>query len=141
MSPYASQYGLVMRGRPLDGCGLATAVPYDLHGTPTYPLAPCAQWPSIWQSEVEQLHPQVVALVIGWWDTMDRMYQGTWQHLGDPAFDAYETTQIEKAVSVLGSQGAHVALMTSPFYDTRRTARRSARGTRTRRPGSICSTR
>ncbi len=29
------------------GCGLATAVPYDLHGTPTYPLAPCADWPTI----------------------------------------------------------------------------------------------
>ena len=118
MSPYEARYGLVMRGRPLDGCGLATTVPYDLHGTPTYPLAPCAQWPSIWRSEVKDLHPQVVALVFGWWDAMDRMYQGTWQHLGDPAFDAYERTQIEKAVSVLDSAGAHVALMTSPFYDS-----------------------
>jgi len=118
MSTYASEYGLVMRGRPLDGCGLATGVPYDLHGMPTYPLAPCAQWPSIWQSDVAQLHPQVVALVIGWWDTMDRMYRGTWQHLGDPAFDSYETKQIETAVSVLSSRGAHVALMTSPFYDS-----------------------
>jgi peptidoglycan/LPS O-acetylase OafA/YrhL len=118
MSPYASHYGVVMRGRPLDGCGLVTTVPYDLHGTPTYPLAPCAQWPSIWLSEVKELHPQVVALVFGWWDAMDRMYQGTWQHLGDPAFDSYERAQLEKAVAVLGSTGAHVALMTSPFYDS-----------------------
>jgi peptidoglycan/LPS O-acetylase OafA/YrhL len=118
MSPYASRYGLVMRGRPLDGCGLVTTVPYNFHGTPTYPLAPCARWPSIWRSEVRQLHPQVVALVFGWWDAMDRMYQGTWQHLGDPAFDAYERAQIERAVSVLDSTGAHVALMTSPFYDS-----------------------
>ena len=36
LSPYASRYGMVMRGRPLDGCGLATVVPYDEHGTPTY---------------------------------------------------------------------------------------------------------
>jgi peptidoglycan/LPS O-acetylase OafA/YrhL len=118
LSPYASRYGLVMRGRPLDGCGLATAVPYDLHGTPTYPLAPCAQWPSIWHAEVSTLHPQVVVLVIGWWDAMDRMYQGKWQHLGDPAFDAYEKHQIEEAVSVLHSGGAPVAITTSPFYDT-----------------------
>jgi peptidoglycan/LPS O-acetylase OafA/YrhL len=118
LSPYASRYGLVMRGRPLDGCGLATAVPYDLHGTPTYPLAPCAQWPSIWESEVTHLHPQVVVLVIGWWDAMDRKYQGKWQHLGDPAFDAYERAQIANAVSILHSGGAHVAITTSPFYDT-----------------------
>ena len=35
MSPYASQYGMVIRGRPLDGCGLATALPFDFHGTVT----------------------------------------------------------------------------------------------------------
>ncbi len=86
MSPYASQYGMVIRGRPLDGCGLVTALPFDFHGTVTPgTLAPCTQWPSIWQSDVAQLHPQVVALVIGWWEAMDRVYQGTWQHLGDPA--------------------------------------------------------
>ena len=65
-----------------------------------------------------QLHPQVVALVIGWWEAMDRVYQGTWQHLGDPAFDAYERAQLEKAVSDLSSTGAQVALMTSPYYDS-----------------------
>jgi peptidoglycan/LPS O-acetylase OafA/YrhL len=119
LTPYASQYGVVLRGRPLDGCGLATALPFDEHGTVTDgTLAPCTQWPTIWKSDIELVHPQVVALVIGWWETMDRMYQGTWQHLGDPAFDAYEMSQLEKAVSVLGSQGAHVVLMTSPFYDT-----------------------
>ena len=119
LTPYASQYGVVLRGRPLDGCGLATALPFDEHGTVTDgTLAPCTQWPTIWKSDIEQVHPQVVALVIGWWETMDRMYQGTWQHLGDPAFDAYEMSQLQKAVSVLGSQGAHVVLMTSPFYDT-----------------------
>jgi peptidoglycan/LPS O-acetylase OafA/YrhL len=118
MSPYAAQHGVVLRGRPLEGCGLATAVPYDLHGTPTYPLAPCADWPTIWRSEVNDLHPQVVALVIGWWETMDRMYQGRWQHLGDPAFDAYETSQLQKAVAVLSSGGARVALMTAPYFDS-----------------------
>ena len=119
LTPYASQYGVVIRGRPLDGCGLATALPFDEHGTVTDgTLAPCTQWPTIWKSDIEQVHPQVVALVIGWWETMDRMYQGTWQHLGDPAFDAYEMSQLQKAVSVLGSQGSHVVLMTSPFYDT-----------------------
>jgi peptidoglycan/LPS O-acetylase OafA/YrhL len=119
MTPYASRYGMVIRGRPLDGCGLATAVPFDYHGTVTYQtLIPCSQWPTIWQSEVDDLHPQVVALVIGWWETMDRMYQGKWQHLGDPAFDAYETAQLQQAVSVLGAGGAHVALMTAPYFDS-----------------------
>ena len=45
------------------------------------------------------------------------MYQGRWQHLGDPAFDAYETRQLEKAVAILSSGGAKVALFTSPYFD------------------------
>jgi hypothetical protein len=118
MSPYASQYGLVMRGRPLDGCGLVTTVPYNFHGTPTYPLAPCASWPTLWGSDVARLHPQVVMLTIGFWECMDRMYQGRYQHLGDPAFDAYERSQLEKAVTVLGADGAHVVFTTSPYYDS-----------------------
>jgi hypothetical protein len=49
---------------------------------------------------------------------MDRMFQGRWQHLGDPAFDVYERSLFEQAISVLGSRGAHVVLMTSPYFDT-----------------------
>jgi peptidoglycan/LPS O-acetylase OafA/YrhL len=119
LTPYAADHGVVLRGRPLDGCGIATVLPFDEHGTVTNgTLAPCTQWPSIWGGDVKHLHPQVVALVVGWWETMDRMYQGTWQHLGDPAFDAYERAQLEKAVTVLGVGGAHVVLMTSPYYDS-----------------------
>jgi len=119
LSPYADHYGVVLRGRQLDGCGLATALPFNEHGTITYgTLAPCTQWPAIWGKDVQQLHPQVVVLVIGWWEAMDRVYQGKWQHLGDPAFDAYETSQIQTAVSVLGAEGSHVVLMTSPYYDS-----------------------
>ncbi len=118
MTPYASQYGLVLRGRELDGCGLATAVPFNLHGSATYPLAPCATWPTLWKNDVDRMHPQAVALVIGWWETMDRLYQGTWQHLGDPAFDAYEMGQLEEAVSVLGSGGAHIVMFTAPYFSS-----------------------
>jgi peptidoglycan/LPS O-acetylase OafA/YrhL len=118
MTPYAAQYGAVLRGRPLDGCGLVTSNPYDLHGQPTYPLAPCAQWPQIWGSDVATMHPQVVLLVVGWWETMDRVYQGRWQHLGEPSFDAYEQSRLEQAVSVLGSGGAQVAIATAPYFDS-----------------------
>jgi peptidoglycan/LPS O-acetylase OafA/YrhL len=118
MTPYASDYGLVLRGRPLDGCGLVTTVPYIFHGAATYPLAPCATWPTLWGSDVATMHPQVVVLVIGFWEAMDRLYEGKYQHLGDPAFDAYERSQLERAVTVLGSGGAHVVFMTAPYFDS-----------------------
>jgi peptidoglycan/LPS O-acetylase OafA/YrhL len=118
LTPYAPNYGVVLRGRPLDGCGLVTSNPYDLHGQATYPLAPCAEWPTIWGKAVQNLRPDVVMLVVGWWETMDRYYQGRWQHLGEPSFDAYERSRLEQAVSVLGATGAQVVITTAPYFDS-----------------------
>jgi peptidoglycan/LPS O-acetylase OafA/YrhL len=118
MAPYAARYGITIGGRAVSGCGLATQTPYNLHGTPTDSIVPCGQWPEWWQADVDELHPDVVAVVVGWWECLDRPYQGRWQHLGDPAFDALEKAQFEQAVSILSSRGARVALMTSPYYDT-----------------------
>jgi peptidoglycan/LPS O-acetylase OafA/YrhL len=118
MAPYAARYGITIGGRSMSGCGLATVEPHNIHGTPSYSLAPCATWPTLWQADVDQLHPDVVVVVLGWWDAMDRIYQGSWQHLGEPTFDEYETSQFERAVSILSSRGARVALMTAPYFDT-----------------------
>ena len=118
MAPEAARYGVMLGGRPHVGCGVAVALPLDDHGTIGDPFPNCPDWPTWWSQDVSQLHPQVVALVIGWWETMDRMYQGRWQHLGDPAFDAYETAQLERAVSILSSTGSRVALMTAPYFDS-----------------------
>ncbi len=82
------------------------------------PFPNCATWPTWWADDVGQLHPQVVGLVIGFWEVVDRWFRGRWQHLGDPAFDAYEPAQLERAVTVLGSTGAKVALFTAPYFHT-----------------------
>ncbi len=116
--PYAQDYGVQLTGAPHTGCGLAVALPVDVHGLAGDPFPNCPEWPRWWADDVRQFHPQVFGLIIGWWETADRKYQGRWQHLGDPAFDAYETRQLEKAVSILSSGGARVALFTSPYFDT-----------------------
>jgi hypothetical protein len=116
LARYAQQYGVDLGGRSHTGCGVAVALPVSVHGVVGTPFPGCPQWPTWWAQDVKQLHPQVVGLVLGWWETADRMYQGRWQHLGDPAFDAYETAQLEKAVTILSSQGARVALFTAPYF-------------------------
>ena len=37
---------------------------------------------------VEQFHPNVVMVLAGRWEVMDRRLDGRWSHLGDPVFDA-----------------------------------------------------
>jgi peptidoglycan/LPS O-acetylase OafA/YrhL len=116
LAPYAQKYGVYLGGKSTTGCGVAVALPVNVHGVVGEPFPNCPLWPKTWAYDVQVLRPQVVGLVIGWWETADRMYQGRWQHLGDPAFDAYETAQLEKAVTILSSQGARVALFTAPYF-------------------------
>ncbi len=114
----APHYGIVIQGRPMPGCGLATDGPYIEHGGITTPISPCSSWPVLWSSYLEQFHPRVVVLTEGWWETMTQFYEGRWRDLTDPALDASETTQYERAVTLLHSQGAQVALTTAPYFDS-----------------------
>ena len=97
---------------------MAVALPLSDHGVVGDPFPNCPTWPTWWSDDVRQLHPQVVGLVIGFWEVMDRVVDGRWQHLGDPGYDAYETAQLDRAVAVLSSGGARVALFTAPYFHT-----------------------
>ncbi len=116
--PDAVSYGLAYEYGPHTGCGLATALPLEVRGVVGEPFTGCQDWPTWWTDLLHQYHPQVVAIIVGHWETVDRMYQGRMQHLGDPSFDAYERARIEQAVTVASSTGAKVAFFSSPYYDT-----------------------
>lgn len=114
----ASRYGIVIQGRPMPGCGLATDGPYIEHGGTTTPISPCSSWPTLWKSYLDEFHPRVVVLTEGWWETMTQWYEGRWQSLLDPDLAADETLQYERAVTLLHSEGAAVALTTAPYFDS-----------------------
>jgi hypothetical protein len=51
-------------------------------------------------------------------ETFNQEVNGTWQNLGQASFDSYVTNRYREAVNVLGSRGASVVLLTSPYYDS-----------------------
>lgn len=55
--------------------------------------------------------------MLGRWEILDRVVNGTWQHIGQPAFDAYITSQLDQAVAIAGGGGATVVLCTVPYFD------------------------
>ena len=57
-------------------------------------------------------------VLAGRWEVMDRMLDGRWSHIGEPAFDAAVTQALEQAVQVAGSGGAYVELLTAPCFDS-----------------------
>jgi len=106
-------------------CGVLRTSEYRAHGVPDPMAAQCnpstptsGQWPAQWKGAVSQFHPNVVMVLAGRWEVMDRMVDGQWSHIGTPAFDAAVRQSLEQAVQVAGSDGADVVLLTSPCFNS-----------------------
>ena len=111
-----SHPGLDIRGHILLGCGVARTGPYRYFGQ-TYPgVGPdCREWPTLWRRAIDADDPDVAFILVGRWETMDRMLEGRWTHVGDPAFDAYLRSELELAIATAGAHGARVVLATEPY--------------------------
>jgi hypothetical protein len=75
------------------------------------------QWPAQWKGDLDQFHPNVVVVLAGRWEVSDRLIDGHWLHIGQPAFDAAVKQSLEQAVQVGTSSGAVMVLMTSPCFE------------------------
>jgi hypothetical protein len=99
------------------GCGIARGGPIRTKGQVTNTAEECEEWPQRWRKLVDNGNFDLVAIAVGRWETHDRRHAGRWAHLGQPAFDAYITSELEQAVELLSFRGARVALFTAPYYD------------------------
>jgi peptidoglycan/LPS O-acetylase OafA/YrhL len=111
-----SHPGLDIRNRTLMACGVARVGPYRYFGE-TYPgVGPdCRNWPQLWRRAISTDDPDVAVILAGRWETMDRMYDGRWRSIGDPAFDAYLRSELELAIATAVAHGARVVLATEPY--------------------------
>ena len=70
-----------------------------------------------WRKWVDAYNPDVV-VYLARGETFDQEVGGQWQNIGQPGFDSYLANRYRQAVAVLGSRGASVVLLTSPYYDS-----------------------
>ena len=97
------------------GCSIVRAGPYRYSGKTLEQKPECDDWPARWAQQVRRDYPRVVLLIIGRWETVDRVNEGRWTHIGNPTFDGYLTTELTRALDVLGSTGARVVVTTAPY--------------------------
>jgi peptidoglycan/LPS O-acetylase OafA/YrhL len=97
------------------GCGVARGGPYRYFGQTLNQKPECDAWPSRWSQRIKHDRPDVVLLIIGRWEIVDRMHEGEWTHIGDPAYDAYLRGELGRALDILGSTGARVVVTTEPY--------------------------
>lgn len=97
------------------GCSLVRGTPYRYIGQTLEQRPECDTWPSRWSAQVSQDRPDVALLIIGRWETVDRVNEGKWTHIGDPTFDGYLNFELQRALKIVGSSGVRVMVATVPY--------------------------
>ena len=104
-----------MSVRAIEGCGIATLPDILELGTPHTNYPGCTTWYNRWQKGVDTDDPDVSVILLDRWELMDRKLNGAYQHVGEPEYDAYLLGQLDQAVTIAGSHGAAVVLLTAPY--------------------------
>lgn len=97
------------------GCGIARGGPYEYVGQQLDQKPECDAWPGRWAQRITHERPDVVLLIVGRWEVVDRMNEGRWTHIGESGYDAYLRSELNRALDILGSTGARVVVTTEPY--------------------------
>jgi hypothetical protein len=125
--PLTSRYSYTLTNNGTLGCGVVNgpvvrfrATYYldhtECNGAPPTPGEPlnAQPWPVQWQVAMSTNHPDVVVVLAGRWEIVDRVYKGVWTNILSPGFAGYVKQQLELASHLITSSGANVIFMTSP---------------------------
>ena len=125
--PDQSRYGYVLSDKGILGCGVVNGpqvqlmgarddAPPACDGSPLQPgeSADKKPWSYQWLDAMNEVKPNVVVLLAGRWEVVDREYQGTWTNILNPVYAAYVKQQLEEASQLVTSTGAHLVYLTAP---------------------------
>jgi peptidoglycan/LPS O-acetylase OafA/YrhL len=98
------------------GCGVLRGERVLVDGNWSALDEDCVDWPTRWRAYVEAFDPDAVVLLAGAWDLYDREVGGHVLEFGSRDADEYLASEVTEAVDVLGSAGATVFLLTTPYY-------------------------
>ncbi len=109
------QYGIQLADAGILGCAFTTQGELNVAGTWEGQSAGCPNALKTWASEERTIHPQAVVVELGYRDQFDWKINGKVVHLGQPAFDAYVQSQINRLVDVLGAGGTKILFLSIPY--------------------------
>jgi len=128
--PDQSRYGYVLSDKGILGCGVVNGPVVQLMGTRDVVPPACngstlqpgassdtKPWPYQWLDAMNEVKPNVVVLLAGRWEVVDREYQGSWTNILNPAYAAYVKQQLEQASQLVTATGARMVFLTAPCTD------------------------
>ncbi len=107
--------GLRITNQALPGCGISRLPDIVYIGEPHTNYPECNAWDYYWQARVDADDPDVAVVLLDRWELMDRRLGADYMHVGEPLYDAYLTVELDFALSIVGSRGAHIVLLTAPY--------------------------
>lgn len=111
----ASAWGAQVINRGVIGCDLVWNQTVNFEGQTSTAATGCKNWPTTWPGLIDQFHPDVVAILVGRFEYMNRLIDGHWYTVGQAPWDRMITGQLERAIRIVSADGAHVALLTMPY--------------------------
>ncbi len=122
LATVAPSYNVWLADEGVPGCSVSIEGTYVIGDGDLTPISFCnadiaspSNWRAMWKKWVDQFDPDVV-VYLARADLFDQIHNGTFEHIGEPDFDSYLDENLNQAVSILGSRGARVVLMTTPYY-------------------------
>ena len=125
-----STYGYVLSDKGILGCGVTDGPAVELLGqvdtTPSAcngsPLTPGEAdtnkpWQIQWLEAMGSVKPNVVVVLAGRWEVVNREYQGKWTNILNPVFAAYVKSQLEMTSKLVTATGAYIVFLTAPCTD------------------------
>jgi len=109
------RYGIQLTDGALLGCAFTTEGELDVDGTWEGQSEGCSTAPERWAAEARATRAQAVVVELGYRDQFDWKINGKVVHLGQPAFDAYIRSQIERFVKILGAGGTKILFLSVPY--------------------------
>ncbi|WP_239591401.1 acyltransferase family protein [Mycolicibacterium tusciae] len=107
--------GLAFTNYTTIGCGIARGGPYRYVGQTLNQKPECDAWPSRWSQRINHDRPDVVLLIVGRWEVVDRMNEGVWTDILETGYEDYLRGELNRALDILGATGARIVVTTEPY--------------------------
>jgi peptidoglycan/LPS O-acetylase OafA/YrhL len=111
----SAAWGVAIDNRGVVGCDLDPNTTVNVMGTVSRAAQGCPQWRPTWARLVAATNPDVVVVLLGRWESIDRLYDGRWTHVGEPAFDSHLQDELSEIIDIASAHGAKIAFLTLPY--------------------------
>jgi hypothetical protein len=115
LSNHSRDWGITLDNQSAIGCDLDPDTTVNVMGTVSPAARGCPDWRTSWTRLVNQDRPDVVVVLLGRWECLDRLFAGSWTHVGEPVFDRHLVAELGQVIDIGSSHGAKVAMLTLPY--------------------------